>query len=119
MNDKIESMLARYEDIERSMADPGVLSDTSRLQELAREHGQLAPVVETWRKLEKLRTEIEEHSQIIESGSDPELAELAEEELGPLREQEKQLTAQLERQLVPPDPLDKKNIIMEIRAGTG
>ncbi len=119
MNDKIESMLARYEEIERAMADPGVLSDTSRLQELAREHGQLAPVLATWRKLEKLRTEIEEHSQIIESGSDPELTELAEEELGPLREQEKLLTAQLERQLVPPDPLDKKNIIMEIRAGTG
>ncbi len=119
MNDKIESLLARYEDLERSMADPEVLSDTNRLQELAREHGQLAPVVDTWRKLEKILGEIEEHGQIIASGDDPELAELAEEEIGPLRDQQQQLTELLESQLVPPNPLDEKNIIMEIRAGTG
>lgn len=119
MSDKITSLLARLEYIEQLMADPEVLSDTARLQELAREHGQIAPAVGTWRKLDKVQQEIEEHSQIIESGSDPELAELAGEEIGPLREQQQQLAKQLESQLVPPNPLDKKNIIMEIRAGTG
>ncbi|MBW7996954.1 MAG: peptide chain release factor 1 [Candidatus Glassbacteria bacterium] len=119
MNEKIQSVLDRYAELERLMADPAVISDPSRLQELAREHGQLGPVVETWGKLQKTRGEIEEHSRIIDSGEDPELAELAGEEIGSLREAEKQLAAQFEGLLVPPDPLDRKDIIMEIRAGTG
>lgn len=119
MNDKIQSIVERFAELERLMADQEVISDPSRLQELAREHGQLSPVVDTWNKRKKARAELDEHTQIIESGADPELAELAREEIGELKETVDELETKLESLLVPPDPLDKKDIIMEIRAGTG
>jgi len=119
MKERINSLVERFDELERRMAEPGQTYDPSKLQELAREHAQLLPIVAAWRQLDKLRRDIAEHEQIIESGTDQELIELAEDEIGSMIEREEQLSAQLERLLVPPDPLDKKNIIMEIRAGTG
>jgi len=115
---RIEKILARFDEIERLMSDPAVLADSGRLRELAVEHGQLAPLVETWKKLEKVRRDLEENRQLIETG-DPELADLAREEMEGLEARELKLAASLEKQLVPADPLDEKNLIMEIRAGTG
>lgn len=119
MDEKISQILARFENLESLMSDPEVISDPKRLQELAKEHGQLAPVVETWHKVSKIRKELAENRQIIETDQDPELVELAGEETKQLEEQEQELACQLKELLNPPDPMDIKNIIMEIRAGTG
>lgn len=101
------------------MASPEVIGDQRRLQEAAREHSRLAPVVETWNRLDKLLRDIAGHRQIIAAGTDPELAELARSEIGDLEMDRESLEAELKNLLVPSDPMDDKNIIMEIRAGTG
>ena len=118
MNASIEKILNRFSEIENMMADSAVITDSLRLRELAVEHGQLWPVVETWKNLDKVRRDLEENRQIIES-DDTELAGLASEEMEGLERRETELAAELEKLLVPADPLDEKNLIMEIRAGTG
>ena len=119
MDEQISQILARFEKLENLMSEPEVISDHKHLQELAREHGQLAPVVETWHKLSKTRKDLVENSQIVETESDAELVELAGEEIEQLEEQEQELVRQLNDLLIRPDPMDSKNTIMEIRAGTG
>jgi len=119
MDDKISQILARFEKLESLMSDQEVISDHKRLQKLAREHGQLAPVVETWHKLSKTRNDLVENRQIVETEADAELVELAGEEIKQLEEREQELVRQLNDLLIRPDPMDSKNTIMEIRAGTG
>lgn len=96
-----------------------VVSDLPRLKALAKEYAHLSPIVECRRKLEAVRDNIAGNRQLIKQESDRELVSLAEEELPELEEKEKALAEELKKLLVPPDPMDKKNIIMEIRAGTG
>lgn len=120
MEEKINKILARYAELENLMTEKDVISDSKRLRELAKEHGTLAPIVETWQKLRKIKAGIAENCQIIDQEeTDRELVDLATEELNELRKEEKALTGELKDLLIPPDPMDKKNIIMEIRAGTG
>ncbi len=119
MEEKIRAVLDRHAEIERLMADERVIADSGRLRELAREHSQLAPVVEAARRLEKLRGQLEGNRQLLEQESDRELLALAREELHELEQEQETLVELLKTLLIPPDPLDRKNIIMEIRAGTG
>jgi len=119
MNEKIKKVLARYRELEELMSSEEVIADSNRLRELAKEHGQLAPIVEAWSRLEKVRKEIAETRQIMEEASDKELVALAGEDLKELEKKELKLTEELKGLLVPKDPLDEKNIILEIRAGTG
>ena len=119
MEEKIANILERYAEIEASMSSEEVVSDPSRLKALAKEHSSLWPIVECSRKLETVRKNIAGNRQLIAQDSDQELVLLAEEELPELEENEKALAEELKKLLVPFDPMDKKNIIMEIRAGTG
>ena len=119
MEQKIANILERYAEIERLMTAEEVISDLPRLTALAKEHAHLLPIVECWRKLETVRDNIAGDHKLIKQESDRELVLLAEEELSELEEKEKALAQELKKLLVPPDPMDEKNIIMEIRAGTG
>jgi len=119
MEQKITNILERYAEIERLMTAEEVISDLPLLKALAKEHAHLLPIVECWRKLEAVRDNIAGNRQLIKQESDRELVLLAEEELPELEEKEKALAQELKKLLVPPDPMDEKNIIMEIRAGTG
>ncbi|MBN2288366.1 MAG: PCRF domain-containing protein, partial [Candidatus Glassbacteria bacterium] len=119
MEEKIKTIVARYAELERLMTADEVVSDPSRLKSLAKEHARLAPVVECGRKLETLRKNIDGNRQLVEQDPDPELVCLAEEELKELEETERELVEELKKLLIPPDPMDEKSIIMEIRAGTG
>ena len=108
----------RYEELEQQMADPEVATDPSRLQELGRERAELEEVVTTYRDLKALDAQIAGAEELAH-GDDADLAELAEDELSELRPRR---TAQLDRiraLLVPRDPNDEKNVIVEVRAGTG
>lgn len=119
MDEKTSQILARYQELERLMSENEVIANPNRLKELAMEHGRLAPVVESWSRLKRLRNQIAENKQIIDSEPDTELVELAAEELRTLEKEERLQSVKFEKLLTPPDPLDSKNIIMEIRAGTG
>ena len=118
MRDKLESIIERYRTIEKQMAEKDTLSNPDKLKELAREYKQLEPVVIIGSEYIKILDQIIDCETIIES-NDPELKELAVEEIASNKKRRSELEKELKIKLVPKDPLDNKNIILEIRAGTG
>jgi len=119
MYTKLEQMSERYQELHVLVADPQIMKDQQRYRELMRELAGLEEVVEQYRQHKRLTVEIRDTEQLIEEGGEGELVELAREELKTLRERAEQMERQLRVLLIPKDPLDLKNIIMEIRAGTG
>ena len=118
MRDKLESIIGRYLDLEKQMADQDVLSSPDKLKELAKEYKQLDPVVITGKEYIKTLDQIIDCEAIVES-DDAELKELAIDELDLHKKRKTELEKELKIKLLPKDPLDNKNIILEIRAGTG
>jgi|TARA_B100001996_G_scaffold261757_1_gene203940 peptide chain release factor 1 len=118
MRDKLESIIGRYLDLEKQMADQDVLSSPDKLKELAKEYKQLDPVVITGKEYIKTLDQIIDCEEIVES-DDAELKELAIDELDLHKKRKTELEKELKIKLLPKDPLDNKNIILEIRAGTG
>jgi peptide chain release factor 1 len=119
MIQKLDQLEKRYHEIQQLVADPAVLRDQGRYRELMRESAGLQDVVEAYATFKKLLKDIEGTRQVIQEGGDSELVALAREELKELKEKEEAMSHELKLLLVPKDPLDTKNIIMEIRAGTG
>ncbi len=119
MLDKIAKVVARYDEIERQMADPAVLTDHVKLTELAQERSDLQPLVEAYRKHQTLTQELSDAREMVESEDDKEMIALAEEEISQLTADLEQLEEQMRLLLVPKDPRDDKNVFIEIRAGTG
>jgi len=119
MFDKLKNIVDRYESLAQELARPEVLADLKKYQALAREHRELQPIVEKYREYEQVVRNIEEDEAILDDSADPELKEVAQMELKELREKKEALERELKLLLLPKDPLDEKNIIMEIRAGTG
>ncbi len=119
MIDKLDSIAERFHEVEQLLSDPNIVKDLARYRELAREHAQLEPTVEEYGRYRKVAEEISGARAIVESERDPELREMAREELSALEERQEAITKRLKELLIPRDPLDLKNIIIEIRAGTG
>lgn len=119
LTDKLTRVSQRYEELDRLMADPDVIADFNRLNELAQERSDLTELVETFRRFQRVEQQIDENRQLMEEDSDPEIQELAELELEQLEEEHDALEKQLKLLLLPKDPNDDKNVIVEIRAGTG
>ncbi len=119
MLNKIAQVVARYEEIERQMTDPQVLSDHVKLTELAQERSDLQPLVTTYRRYLKVQQEIKEANELQEIEDDPEIQTLAADEINKLNQETEKLEKRLRSLLVPKDPRDKKNVYIEIRAGAG
>ncbi len=119
MTDKIEAKERRYQEVEKLLSDPGVTGDQKRYRELSREFSDLSEVVEAHRALQKLRKERDDTWAMAEAEADPELKTMARDEAKTLDDAVAQGEADLKALLMPKDPLDAKNAIMEIRAGTG
>lgn len=119
MIDKITKVVARYDEIERQMADPQVLSDHVRLTELAQERAELAPLVESYHRHEQLSRELEEARELRDMAEDPEMIQLAADEVDLLTKKLESLEEKMRGLLVPKDPRDAKNVYLEIRAGAG
>lgn len=119
MLDKIQQVVARYEEIDRQMTDPVVLANHVKLTELAQERTDLQPLVETYRDYERVKQEIADAKEMIAMEDDNEMAQLAQDELKSLNHQQEDLEEQLRKLLIPKDPRDDKNVFLEIRAGTG
>ena len=118
MRDKLESIIERYNSIQEQMADQEVLSNPDKLKELAKEYKQLQPLANTGVDYIKILDQIADCESMMES-DDLELKELATEELSHSKDKKVALENDLKIKLIPKDPLDNKNIILEIRAGTG
>jgi len=108
----------RYEELERSVGDPATTSDRNRIREVGQELSSLTPIVETIRSLRDAERRLADAQQLTE-GDDADLRDLAQEEVAELSTKTQELIARLRTQLVPRDPLDEKNVIVEIRAGEG
>jgi len=115
----LESLEKRFEELSELLADPTVISDRNRYRPLAKEHADIDEILEKGRQYKKILKNINDNEEIIETSDDEELCELAESELDELKESFGKTKAELELLLVPKDPNDNKNAIVEIRAGTG
>jgi len=118
MLDKLRMIEEKYENLTAMLMDPKVLAVQSDLQKYSREHSDLQPLVEKIREYKKLSEDLAAAEEIL-NGSDPELKELAQAEYDELRKKKPELEEALKFMLLPVDPRDSKNVILEIRAGTG
>lgn len=114
----LEAVVDRFHEVEGLLSDPAVLSDQKRYRALSKEHADLSEVVKVFRQYKQVCSDIAGNRELLYD-SDPEMKELAGLELGQLEEQQTELEEQLRLLLLPKDPNDDKNIILEIRAGTG
>jgi peptide chain release factor 1 len=119
MIDKLEKIFDRYEEIKTLMSDSAVLSNQSKSRELGKELRSLESIVKTGLLYKKAYNDFSGSKELLESTSDPEMKLLAQEEYDHLKVKLGQLEEELKILLIPPDPNDDKNFIMEIRAGTG
>ncbi len=119
MLEKLEKITERYNEVNRLMSDPTIASDQSRMRELGKELRVLEPIVKKADIYRKVSKDFEGSRELLDSVSDPEMKELAQDEYDRLKVQLAQLEEEIKLLLVPQDPNDSKNFIMEIRAGTG
>ena len=119
MIDRLAALEQRYDEINRLLSDPEVSFDYSRIENLVREQASLKTLVSLSRQQRGLTREIKDVGEMLRDESDQELAALAKEELTRLEERRDQVALDLKLALVPSDPNDSKNVIVEIRAGTG
>jgi peptide chain release factor 1 len=118
MFDRLAELDRRYEELTQLLGDPEVASNPDKLMEFGRERSELDEVVSTYRELRDLERQITDAEQMARD-DDPEMAELAKMELDELRDAREPAVSRLRALLVPKDPLDDKNVILEVRAGTG
>jgi peptide chain release factor 1 len=116
--EKLEEVEQRFERLTADLSNPAVIADSTRLQKLSRERSSLEKLVEKYRELKKLRAEIAGNKELIEAG-DAEMKALAKEELPALEARRAVMEEELKLLLLPKDPNDEKNVIIEIRAAAG
>ena len=116
MQEKLSALAAHLTEVEQQLADPAVYADREKLTALRREQKELTPVVECWQAYLRAQDTAREAEEML---SDPELRALAQEELAGAKGDMERLQEELKRLLLPRDPNDEKNVILEIRAGIG
>ncbi len=117
--DKLQHLVARFEEVSTLITDPSVIADMNRFVKLNKEYSDLQKIVEVRNRYKRALDEIEEARQILDSESDSDLRQMANEELSTNTEMLPALEEQIKLLLIPADPEDAKNVIMEIRGGTG
>jgi len=119
MLDRLERIEKRYQDIDRQMSQPEVASDLKKLQTLAQERAGLEEIVTRYREYKGTAKSLAETREMLDDGLDEEMAELVKQEMASLESKQERLLQQLKIALLPKDPNDEKDIIVEIRAGAG
>lgn len=119
MFDKLDDILIHYEELMLELNNPSVAEDQNRFRKLMKEQSDLAPLVEVYTSYKKAKQDVEDSVTMLEEESDEEMREMAKEELSDAKKRIEELEQQLKVLLLPRDPNDDKNIIVEIRAGAG
>jgi peptide chain release factor 1 len=119
MFDNLEKAIQRFEEVHQLMSDPAVIANQARFRDLGREYKSLEPIVQSYQRYKKASADFEGSKALLESPGDPEMRALAQEEYDTLKVEVARLEEELKLLLVPQDPKDTKNFIMEIRGGTG
>jgi peptide chain release factor 1 len=118
MFDKLIGVEERFNDVEKHLSDPKIVQDLDAYQKYVREHAELNRVVTAYRQYKQTLQNLEESQELLKD-SDPEIKDLARDEIASLTRQKEKLEGDLKKLLLPKDPSDDKNVIVEIRAGTG
>ncbi len=116
MMDKIEELERRYQELEALLSDPAVISNQPEFRKFSREHSDLSELVASYRRYRKVLNDISDNQELL---ADPDMKEMAEDDLKSLEAEKDQLDADIRLLLLPKDPNDNKSVILEIRAGTG
>jgi peptide chain release factor 1 len=119
MFEKLESVVKRFQILESDLSNPELIARQKEYQQLAREHAEIAPIVEAYHRYKRLKQDIEANLDLFEQEQDAEMREMVREEIAQLRGELDSTETELKLMLVPKDPNDDKNVILEIRAGTG
>ena len=119
MFDKLEDLLIRFEELMSELSEPDVANDPERFRKLMKEQSDLTPIVEAYKEYKQCKQNIEDSLAMLEEESDEEMRETAKEELNESKERVEELENELKILLLPKDPNDDKNVIVEIRAGAG
>ena len=119
MFDRLDDLLIRYEELMEELGSPEVASDTNRFRKLMKEQSDLAPIVEAYKEYKKAKQDVEDSLALLDEESDEEMREMAKEELNAAKKRIEDLEQELKILLLPKDPNDDKNVIVEIRAGAG
>ena len=116
---KLDHLVSRFEEVNTLISDPNVISDMQRYVKLNKEYSELQKIMEARNEYKNAYDSIEEAKQILDNESDSELRQLAQDELSEYSKQLPKLEEKIKYLLIPSDPEDDKNVIMEIRGGTG
>ncbi len=116
---KLRQLKSRYEELTVALGDPSVYSNSRKFAEMSKEHSDLKDIIEVYGRWDKLRNDIAGNREILATEKDPEILEMAREEIYQFEEDASRLEDELKLMLVPADPEDMRNAIVEIRAGTG
>ena len=119
MFERLDQLESRYEDLTRALASPEIVTDSAKYQKTAKAHSELSDIVEKYREYKDLTRGIVESKAVLADEKDPEMRAYAQEELTQLEARVAQVEADLKVLLIPKDPNDEKDVILEIRAGTG
>ncbi|MFA7107776.1 MAG: peptide chain release factor 1 [Sphaerochaetaceae bacterium] len=119
MLEKLEEFKLQLEKIDNKISQPDTMRDMNKYKALMKERAHISPIIEELVKLKSFKEELQEANNILRTENDPELISMAKEEIGELKKNIEKTENQAKMLIIPPDPLDGKNIIMEIRAGTG
>ena len=119
MFERLNQIEARYDELTRALASPEIINDSAKYQKTAKAHSEISEIVEKYREYKDLQRGINESETMVAEESDSELRAYAQEELARLEERLIKVESDLKVLLIPKDPNDEKNVIVEIRAGTG
>ena len=119
MEEQIRKLLKQFEKVEELLGHADVLADKKQYRELAQEHSHLSEVRDHWMRCERLKKQLEENEQLLKTEKDPEFLDIVRQEIPMLQAELALANQRLEALLIPPDPRDSRNILLELRAGTG
>ena len=119
MFDKLDDLLMRYEDISRELSSPDVTANQERFRKLMKEQSDITPIVEAYTEYKQKKQTIEDSLAMLDSENDPDMREMLKEELNESKARTEELEEEMKILLLPKDPNDEKNVIVEIRAGAG
>ena len=119
MFDKLDDLLIRFEEVLNELGEPGVTDNQERFQKLMKEQSDLQPIVDTYTEYKKNKETIQDSLSMLEEEKDEDMREMLKEELSDAKKRVEELEQELKILLLPKDPNDSKNVIVEIRAGAG
>jgi len=119
MFDRLNELENKFAELSAAISDPSVISDTNRFRDLMKEHSDLTPIMDTYREYKRLTTQVDDAKTLLNEESDEDLRQLAKDEIKEGTEALEEVAEQLKILLLPKDPNDEKNVIVEIRGGAG